>query len=120
MDQNKENNKSSNGFKKGEHQQQSRGRAGGRGSHRGRGQNFNSYRNGTKPAEDDYEDHDSQENQRYTGNGRENHRYTGNDSHQEVEAAPPPPIGNWADELSDASPEHVIILESVNFLALVL
>ena len=75
---------------------------------------------GTKPVEDDYEDHDSQENQRYTGNGRENHRYTGNDSHQEVEAAPPPPIGNWADELSDASPEHVIILESVNFLALVL
>ena len=46
LDQNKENNKSSNGFKKGEHQQQSRGRAGGRGSHRGRGQNFNSYRNG--------------------------------------------------------------------------
>ena len=69
LDQNKENNKSSNGFKKGDHQQQSRGRAGGRGSHRGRGQNFNSYRNGTKPVEDDYEDHDSQENQRYTGNG---------------------------------------------------
>merc|ERR1711971_64476 len=82
LDQNKENNRSSNGFKKGEHQQQSRGRAGGRGSHRGRGQNFNSYRNGTKPAEYDHEDY------------------------EEVEAAPPPPIGNWADELSDASPEH--------------
>ena len=87
LDQNKENNRSSNGFKKGEHQQQSRGRAGGRGSHRGRGQNFNSYRNGTKQAEYDHEDY------------------------EEVEAAPPPPIGNWADELSDASPEHVIILE---------
>ena len=33
------------------------------------------------------------------------------EDYEEVEAAPPPPIGNWADELSDASPEHVIILE---------
>jgi len=72
---NKEN--KSNGNRKGH-----RGRGGGqRGSGGG---NFHSYRNGSKRDED----YEAEEDQSI-------------DQNHEVEVASPPPIGNWADELSD-------------------
>jgi len=77
--ENKENR--TNGHRRGN---RGRGSGGQRGGQRGSGGNFHSYRNGTK-REDDFDEDQSQ---------------TSFKSH-EVEAAPPPPIGNWADELSD-------------------
>ena len=70
-----------------------RGR-GGRGGQRGRGRgnNFNSYRNGTKSRE--YEEDDADNESEF--------------NHQEDDLqASPPPLGNWADQLSDQSPETV-------------
>ena len=77
-----------------------RGR-GGRGGQRGRGRgsnNFNSYRNGTKSRE--YEEDDADNESEF--------------NHQEDDLqASPPPLGNWADQLSDQSPETVRIKDEI-------
>ena len=74
-----------------------RGRGRGRGGGRGRGRNnFNNYRNGNSQFHDD-DDTDEENND---GND--------DDYNQELKLqASPPPLGNWADQLSDISPDTV-------------
>jgi len=89
-----------------EQQERGRGRGrrgrGGRGHHnRGRGGNFTSYRNGTKNESDNDNDEEEQES-RLPESPKENGDLP------KIEFAYPPTIGNWADEVSDTSPETVL------------